>query len=894
MLYRARPQVARGLIDDQRPVCPPRDPPVNPRATFIARLVAFSCSRARLVAAMGLGLGLLALAYAISHFSINTDVDKLISKSLPFQQRQAVFSRLFQPEGDQIVSVIDAATPELADSAAEALTARLRSRPDLFHDVVQPDGGAFFDREGLLYEDVGAVQSNLAQLIAAQPFLGPLAADPSLRGLMGGLSTALQGVVSGQASLSQLRGPLTALGDCLGGLHRGRPAYFSWRNLVSGKGADRRELRHIVLASPVLNFARLEPGADGTRFIRAAARALRLDPAHGVTVRLTGTIPLQDEEFATLAQRAALIATLALSAILVMLWLAVKSVRLMISIIAVTVIGLVTTAACGLAIFHRFNVISVAFIPLFVGLGIDFGIQLTVRFRAEHTGGTNTRQALIASGAGMGRSLALAAVAIATGFFAFAPTAYVGVSQLGVIAGIGMFIALALNLTVLPAFIAMASPPPRPGQPDQPFLARLDGFILGHRRGVLIVAGVAAAISAALLPLVQFDFNPIHLRSAKTESVSTLLDLMRDPDQSPNTLEIVAPSLAVADQIAERMRRLPSVAEAITLGSFVPADQPAKLSAIADAAMLLDLTLDPLVVSQPPSDTEVVASLRQTAGDLHSAASQGSSTASQALRLAGELDWLAGAPPATRAAAEQRLIPGLTRLLSQTRLALQATPVGLASLPVEIRRDWLAQDGRARVSIVPSGNSNNNRVLSRFIAQVTALAPLATGTPVDIQQSGRAVAGAFMEAGVLSFLAITVLLFAVLRRARDVAITMAPIILTGLLTMGTCVIIGQPLNFANIIALPLLFGIGVAFHIYFVMAWRSGSGHLLQSSLTRAIFFSALATATGFGSLWASSHPGTASMGKLLMISLIWTLVSALLFQPALMGPPNVAAGPKD
>jgi hypothetical protein len=115
---------------------------------------------------------------------------------------------------------------------------------------------------------------------------------------------------------------------------------------------------------------------------------------------------------------------------------------------------------------------------------------------------------------------------------------------------------------------------------------------------------------------------------------------------------------------------------------------------------------------------------------------------------------------------------------------------------------------------------------------------------------------------------------------------MAPIVLTGLLTLGSCVVIGQSLNFANIIALPLLFGIGVAFHIYFVMAWRAGGSHLLQSSLTRAVFFSALATATGFGSLWASSHPGTASMGKLLMISLVWTLVSALLFQPALMGRP--------
>jgi predicted RND superfamily exporter protein len=188
--------------------------------------------------------------------------------------------------------------------------------------------------------------------------------------------------------------------------------------------------------------------------------------------------------------------------------------------------------------------------------------------------------------------------------------------------------------------------------------------------------------------------------------------------------------------------------------------------------------------------------------------------------------------------------------------------------------------------VLPKGDANKTAVLNRFIDAVQQVAPHATGPAVEFREGGRAVAGAFAEAGLLSFVAITALLYAVLRRTRHVAITMAPIILTGLLTLGSCVAIGQPLNFANIIALPLLFGIGVAFHIYFVLAWRGGGSHLLQSSLTRAVFFSALATATGFGSLWASSHPGTASMGKLLMISLVWTLVSALLFQPALMGPP--------
>ena len=147
------------------------------------------------------------------------------------------------------------------------------------------------------------------------------------------------------------------------------------------------------------------------------------------------------------------------------------------------------------------------------------------------------------------------------------------------------------------------------------------------------------------------------------------------------------------------------------------------------------------------------------------------------------------------------------------------------------------------------------------------------------------IAHAFVLASIYGLAAISVLLFAVLRSVREVLFTLAPVVLSGFLTLATCVVIGQPINFANIIAFPLLFGVGVAFHIYFVMAWKDGAANLLQSSLARAVLFSALATGTAFGSLWLSHHPGTASMGKILMISLAWTLVCALVFEPALLGP---------
>ncbi len=859
------------------------------RRDVLARLVAACAARPIVVVACGLLLALAATTFTVTRFSLSSDTEQLISQAPAWRQREARFNRLFQPDGDQIVTVVDGATPEIAEAAAAALTARLQARPDLFRNVRRPDASPFFQAEGLLYEDLPKVQSDMAQLIAAQPFLGPIASDPSLRGLSGTLATAATGVSTGQATLDQLRAPMNALAGAIEGVKASRPTFFSWRALITGKPPPIRERRFIVLATPSLDFAKLLSGADAIDYVRAAAKSLKLDAAHGVRVRLTGPVPLQDEEFATLGERAGLIASLAIGAIVAMLWFATRSARLIGAILITTVIGLVCAAATGLLVFHRFNVISVAFIPLFVGLGIDFGIQFSVRFRSEHEGAISVRQAIDAAGAGMGRSLALAATAIASGFLAFGPTDYVGVSQLGVIAGVGMFIALFLNLTVLPALIALLKPPAGGFQSgESPLLTRIDAVVLRRRRWILGGSLVMAALCAALLPWLRFDFNPLHLKSAKAESVATLLDLMRDPNQSTNTLELIEPSLRAAEAKAARISRLSTVDETRTLASFVPEDQTPKLAAIADAASLLDLTLDPIVTAPPPSDAEDIAALQQAAVALRAAAQASSGAdAAAATRLAAGFDWLASAPPAARAKVGAVLLPGLATLLRQTTTALSAQPVTLASLPPDLTRDWMTPAGLARVSILPRGDSNDTAVLSRFIAHVKALEPEVTGTPLDLQEGGNTVAGAFAVGGALSFAAITILLFAVLRRVRDVAITMAPIILTGLLTLGTCVAIGQALNFANIIALPLLFGIGVAFHIYFVMAWRGGDGHLLQSSLTRGIFFSALATATGFGSLWASSHPGTASMGKLLMISLVWTLVSALIFQPALMGTPK-------
>jgi len=445
---------------------------------------------------------------------------------------------------------------------------------------------------------------------------------------------------------------------------------------------------------------------------------------------------------------------------------------------------------------------------------------------------------------------------------------------------------------MLPALLMLVRPRGEEAEIGFSSLARVDRFLQEKRRLVLIGAAIAALVALACVPLLRFDFDPLHLRSPKVESVSTLFDLMRDPQTSPNTIDVLAPSVDAADKLAARLSRLSEVGQVLTLKSFVPGDQPAKLAAISDASLLLDVTINPFSVKRAPTDAEVVASFISAAKALREAAgSQTAPAAQDTRRFAEVLDRLASGPATARARAAAALVPGLNTMLDQLRASLQAAPITLQSMPADFVRDWVAPNGVARIQVSPKDTSGSDESLRKFSAAVLPVAPDATGAPLSIRKSGATIMGAFVQAGLWAFLAITVLLGFALGRVRDVLLTLAPLLLSGLLTLATCVAIGLRLNFANVIALPLLLGIGVAFDIYFVVAWRAGAHNLLQSSLTRAVVFSALTTASGFGTLWLSSHPGTASMGELLMISLAWTLMTTLFFLPALLGPPPTSSG---
>ena len=405
---------------------------------------------------------------------------------------------------------------------------------------------------------------------------------------------------------------------------------------------------------------------------------------------------------------------------------------------------------------------------------------------------------------------------------------------------------------------------------------------------ILIITLAVVAAGLPLLYWLRFDFNPINLRSPKTEAVATYLALKNDPESGANDIQVLEPSLTAADQVAAKLRALPQVARVVTLSSFIPADQQQKLPLIQDAAKTLDPVLNPTASSPPPTDAQNVSMMSSTIDLLNRLAGNGTGTgAVAARRLAAAMSALAKADPSVRQRAETVFVQPLHTALDDLRNLFKAQEVTLANLPPDLKGQWVTPDGQARIDIAPTGDSNDNTVLRNFARAVQTVAPNATEGPISILEARRAVVSAFIEAGACALLSIGILLWITLRRFGDVLLTLVPLLLACVVTLEICVLVDLPLNFANIIALPLLLGVGVAFKIYYIMAWREGQTNLLQSVLTRAVTFSACTTATAFGSLWFSSHPGTSSMGKLLAISLLTTMAAAALFQPVLMGKPR-------
>jgi len=846
-----------------------------------------------LVLAATVGLGL----YAATNLGVNADPNAMISADLPFRTREREFQQAFRSAADELLVLVEADSAFAAGKAADALAARLGQRSDLFERVQLAGGGDFFRRNALLYLDLPELEALADRLAAVQPFLAELARDASVVGVSDLLAKAVKARRDGTDVGMDLAGALDRVSTAVEAAEQGRAAPDPWGDALIG-GSLSEEARHRVIAlRPNSKFDQLLFAEPAMEAIRSAAREEGFTPDRGVRVRITGSEVLNYEELQVVQAQGWQLALAALVLFTSATFFAVRSLRVLVALVASLVVSLIWSNAFAAATIGHLNQVSATFNVLIIGLGGELGIHFCMRYAELAAKGRSRTDALAETGVTIGSSLFSSAVTTAIGFLVFWPTDYRGVAELGLIAGAGVLISLAASLTMLPALLSLgAKTHPYFAAPSLPFAARLRHVPVTYARPIRWAALALAVGSLALIPRVSFDHNPVNLRDPSTESVQAFQDLLGQSSTSPWTVDLVAPDLVTAQAKTAQLTQLPFVSDARTLVDFVPDQQDEKRAMLETMAFLVPPPArrgaPPDMAAQMAALGRLEAALAPGAGDPGNPGDGGDArVAASGARLRAALGNLRAAvaaapdPNTILGPLQSNVVGSLVEQLDELVEGLSPDVVTLDTLPPELREMMLAEDGRARVTVIPKKDLNDSANLEEFVDGVYAVAPDGTGPAVGLVEWGRVTSGAMKQAMLVGFLATALFLFLLWRNWWDTALAFFPLGLAGLATCAALVLLGWHFDFANVIVLPMLLGMGIDNGVHLVHRHRTNPEEedVLASSTARAVWFAALTTVLSFGSLAFASHRGMASLGRLLTLGVAATLVSYVVVLPAVL-----------
>jgi len=857
---------------------------------LMAEMVQFCYRQAKGVTIGAIMLTVLCLYYIGGHLSISTDFDALLSDRLAFTRLHADFKQAFPRQGDTIVIIIDGNSADLAEYGIRKFSDWFAANPDVADDLLIQGDGRFFRQNGLLYLDRKELESVAGRIIEMQAPLAQLARDPGLPRLARLVGEALDRDASGEYPAPAALGALMdSWSDAIYATERGKFFLFPWSEIMTGEGSSGQARRRLIEVTPHLEGGAFQPAGQSIMRIRKAVHDLGLTPNRGIRVRLTGSAMLDYEQLQGAMQAAGFVTALAGLLILMLLFIAIRNLHLVLAVVTALGMSLIWTTAFAIFTTSPLNIISISFAVLFLGMGVDFSIQFCLRCQQEASHDADLEGVFYRTSTGLGTAMSLSALAAGISFLSFTPTAYRGLADLGLIAGAGMFIALIATLTILPALMTLMGVPT--GQPQKrrfpPSLQqrRTGAFIARRARTICTVALALAMMAIIPASALQFDFNPLHLLNEESPAVKAFRDLAATSKASPYAIEIISPSLQEAGRIATTLKRQDSVERVVTLNSLVPDRQEEKIGIIRDLAMLVPSYTLQVRPHSPSSATVIHDALSRLEKSLaiYAQHAGGKPLAEHASRLSRSITDLMKHPRLfTRL--ESNVINGLAYRINTLATSLTARRVGIDNLPATLKRRFLTPDGRARIEVYSSLDLDDHANLVRFVQQVRAVAPRATGDPVMMVDGGHTVAMAFVEASTIALLLVVLLLTVSLGSIRESLTVLVPLSLAALLMAGSMSMLGQSLNLANVIVLPLLAGLGVSYGIYLVLLQRTlGIEGLFASVTPRAIMFSALTTMCSFGSLAISGDTAMASLGKSLAIALAWVLASNLIVQPALL-----------
>ncbi|SJM92772.1 MMPL family transporter [Crenothrix polyspora] len=839
-----------------------------------------------------------AIQYTANNLSINTDTAELIAPDAPFQQNRRNFEKAFSQDMHTLLLVVESDTPELTKAATKRLGRLLSTDKHTIQSVYIPNDNAFFNQNGLLYLDNDDLQTIASNLSQAQPFIGRITQQPNLTGFFSIFEDALTSTDKNQNLPTDLAALVDKVSSVLHKSVNGHTSLLSWQALIAEKKLKTPlSTKGFIIILPTFDYTQIRPAELAINSIRQSIAQIQDPSLPNVKVWITGEVGLEDDELSGMSAGTFTASIFSIVLVCIILLIAYKSIIFTIATLLTLALGMVFCGAFAAFSVKELNLISVAFAVSNMGLGVEYAIHFCLRYRDNLNHHVDRSRAVYSTLMSTSPSLILCAGTTAIGLYAFIPTDYKGVSELGLLAGTSLFICLLVTLIVLPALLKVI-PMAMPVQTltDKALISTLAEKIatatLHYAKPIVIITATVAAISIALVFKVQTDFNPINLRDPNTESVIAFKELTKDKETTPMTLTILAKNEAKAKALQQQLATIASVDKTISLFDFIPTDQENKLLTIEDMTLTLGTTqtfpalkpdLDPI-----PGITHLIKAIELALPTKTDAREiQSFSTFKKELQdMLLELD--TRQEPSRRDFIENiqtALLGTLPNVMNDLFTSFKASEVTLNDLPLDIKDRWLSKEGWYRIQIFPKKDLNDLSNLQQFITDVQAIAPETTDLPIMYWESMKEVIAAFQQAIVIALVTIALLLYVIRRNVIDTLLVMTPLLLAGLLTMASTVLTHTPINFANIIALPLLLGLGVDNGIHMVEKLHhslSDTQNIYQSSTARAMFYGALTTASSFAGLAFSPHQGIASMGLIITMGIFWIMVCTFIVLPAL------------
>lgn len=882
---------------------------------FIERL-AFKHSL--VVVAVSLILAGLSIWVTGEKLTFKTGRGDLVAKGLPYVKLYEEYRDQFE-DLEGMVIVVESESPEKMAEFAETLAAKLQVRQDLFSQVICKLDTSYFRSRFLLYLDPPDLQSLQTKLEEHQDFIESVNAAPGLNpllneinreissGMVDSLMTDFLGEGDAEDEEKNDENDLNLLIRIIEEMNRSLKKNYHyqspWQSLFNSSEKSLQEKGYLVSKNEKLLFILAVPNEDETSFTGYkdsvySARELIAEVKKdfpSISVGLTGEDVISTDEMIATQKDVELASKIALSGVALLFIIAFKGiVKPLLAVFSLLIALAWSLGFTSLTVGHL-NILSVVFTTILIGLGIDFGIHILERYKEERKEGDDISTALQKTLQGTGQGNFSGAITTAMAFGAMVLTDFIGIVELGWIAGWGILFCMVAMVLLLPALVTLEEKWRKPvysksaEKPITASISWLDRFF-SHYKLIITVCCVLVLVASLSLRSAHFDYNLLNLQTKGTEAVKYEMRILENAGRSAWSAAILADSLEEVRQKETQLKTLPTIENVESIVAMMPKHQEENLQYVRKNLLPLLSELYVEEEDEPFSLKALTKTLKRIRFKLQGREGKEDKVAQAAREIDKFLETSKTIAPETvekkLAEFSEELFVDYRGLMTDLKKNAEPKLVEISEIPKSLRDRYISKQGKYLITIFPSVDIWNLDERKRYLKDLRSVDVNVTGSAVHMFNSTRLMTEGYINGGIYAMTAIIIYVFIVFRNPRTVFFILLPVIAGSIWTVGIMELIGLKLNMANLVILPLILGIGVVNGIHITHRYREEKDKnsvVLGKSTGQAVILSSLTTMIGFGSMMVADHYGVFSLGLVLTLGVFCCLVASITFLPALL-----------